>query len=207
LEGNTVYESDGLKNSSQLIKYTLGGTIPIVEEKQAADIFSEGCAIVGNKIYQLTYQNRVGFVYDKNTLKKISEFPLPKELREGWGMTYDGKNLVATDGSKNLFFLDVNNPSKVVRTVAVAGNKEAYNELNELEYHNGFIYSNIWFKPTILKIDPKTGEVVGKFDFTKITNENSKNDKNNVLNGIAFKGENMLVTGKNWSKIYEVSIK
>jgi glutamine cyclotransferase len=207
LEGNTVYESDGLKNSSQLIKYTLGGTTPIVEEKQAADIFSEGCAIVGNKIYQLTYQNRVGFVYDKNTLKKISEFPLPKELREGWGLTYDGKNLVATDGSKNLFFLDVNNPSKVVRTVAVAGNKEAYEQLNELEYHNGFIYSNIWFKPIILKIDPKTGEVVGKFDFTKITNENSKNDKNNVLNGIAFKGENMLVTGKNWSKIYEVSIK
>jgi glutamine cyclotransferase len=122
-------------------------------------------------------------------------------------MTYDGKNLVATDGSKNLFFLDVNNPSKVVRTVAVAGNKETYNQLNELEYHNGFIYSNIWFKPTILKIDPKTGEVVGKFDFTKITNPNIKKNENNVLNGIAFKGENMLVTGKNWSKIYEVSIK
>ncbi|MDQ0594911.1 glutamine cyclotransferase [Chryseobacterium ginsenosidimutans] len=207
LEGNTVYESDGLKDSSKLIKYTLGGKTPIIEEKQAADIFSEGCAIVGDKIYQLTYQNRVGFIYDKNTFKKISEFPLSNELREGWGLTYDGKNLVATDGSKNLFFLDVNDPLKVVRTVAVAGNKEAYDQLNELEYHDGFIYSNIWFKPIILKIDPKTGEVVGKFDFTKITDENIKNNKDHVLNGIAFKGDNMLITGKNWSKIYEISIK
>lgn len=207
IEGNTIYESDGLANASQLIKYTLGTTTPIITEKQPADIFSEGCAIVGDKIYQLTYHNKIGFVYDKNTLKKISEFPLPGEFAEGWGLTYDGKNLIADDGSNNLYFLDVNDPSKIVKTVPVGGYKDIYNEINELEYHNGFIYANVWHKPIILKINPVTGETVGKFDFTKITEENTKNDSENVLNGIAFKGDNMLVTGKKWSKIYEVAIK
>lgn len=207
IEGNTIYESDGLKEASQLIKYTLGSITPTVSEKQPADVFSEGCAIVGDKIYQLTYQNKIGFVYDKNTLKKISEFPLPNEFGEGWGMTYDGKNLIADTGSNDLYFLDVNNPSKVIKTVPVGGNKDIYTQINELEYHNGFIYANVWHKPYILKINPATGEVVGKFDFTKITDENTKNDSEHVLNGIAFKGDNMLVTGKNWSKIYEVAIK
>ncbi|WP_042722931.1 glutaminyl-peptide cyclotransferase [Flavobacterium sp. B17] len=206
LEGNTVYESDGLKNSSQLIKYTLGTTKPIITEKQPGHIFSEGCAITGDKIYQLTYQNKIGFIYDKNTLKKISEFPLPNEIGEGWGLTFDGSNLIATDGSNNLYFLDSNDPSKVVRKLSVGGHKDIYNQLNELEYYKGFIYANIWHQPFILKINPRTGETVGKFDFTKITEENTKDDKEHVLNGIAFKGENMLVTGKNWPKIYEVAI-
>lgn len=206
-EGNTIYESDGLKGASQLIKYTLGSTTPTMVKKQPADIFSEGCAIVGDKIYQLTYQNKIGFVYHKNTLEKLSEFPLPNVIGEGWGLTYDGKNLIATDGSKNLYFLDTDNPSKVVKTVSVAGNTETYDKLNELEYHHGFIYANVWFKPVVLKINPGTGEVVGKFDFTQITKENNQGNEENVLNGIAFKGENMLVTGKNWPKIYEVAIK
>ncbi len=207
MDGNFIYESDGLTGDSQLIKYTLGSTDPMIVVKQPADIFSEGCAIVGDKIYQLTYQNRKGFVYDKNTLKKISEFTLPNDLAEGWGLTYDGKNLIATDGSKNLFFLDVNNPSKVVKTLAVAGNTEAFEKINELEYHNGFIYSNVWHRPIILKINPANGEVVGKFDFTKLTAENDGGDSEHVLNGIAFKGDNMLITGKNWAKIFEVSFK
>lgn len=207
LEGNTVYESVGLENSSKLVKYTLGEIKPLILAKQANDIFSEGCAIVGDKIIQLTYKNRKGFVYDKNTLKLISEFILPSPIKEGWGLTYDGKNLIATDGSKSLYFLDTNDHSKVMKTVPVAGHSEVYDQLNELEFHNGFIYSNVWHKPIILKINPSNGEVVGKFDFTKLTEENSQNNSEHVLNGIAFKGENMLVTGKNWNKIYEIAIK
>ncbi|MEJ5049509.1 glutaminyl-peptide cyclotransferase [Chryseobacterium culicis] len=206
VEGNTVYESDGMKGASQLIKYTLGSSVPKIMAKQPAEIFSEGCAIVGDKIYQLTYQNKIGFIYDKNTLKKISQFPLPNVIGEGWGLTYDGKNLIATDGSKNLYFLDVNDPSKVVKTVCVGGSTTIYDQLNELEYHNGFIYSNVWLKPVILKINPVNGEVVGTFDFTEIAKQNTKGS-DDVLNGIAFKGDNMLVTGKNWSKIYEVAFK
>nr|WP_315034030.1 glutaminyl-peptide cyclotransferase [uncultured Chryseobacterium sp.] len=207
IEGNTVYESDGMENASQLIKYTLGSAVPEITKKQSADIFSEGCTVVGDKIYQLTYRNKIGFIYDKKTLKEISKFPLPNGIGEGWGLTYDGKNLVATDGSKNLYFLDVNDPSKIIKTLAVAGNTETYDNLNELEYHNGFVYSNVWHKPVILKINPITGEAVGRFDFSKLTRENDQGNSENVLNGIAFKGENMLVTGKNWAKIYEIEFK
>ncbi len=206
LEGNTIFESDGQNGSSRILKYTLGTTTPIAQTPQAQEIFSEGCTIVGEKIYQLTWRNKKGFVYNKSDLSLIGEFAYPNLVGEGWGLTYNGKNLILSDGTKNIYFLDANDPSKIVRFIAVAGNTEAYNQLNELEYHNGFIYANVWQKPIILKINPANGEVVGKFDFAEIAKKHTTND-DDVLNGIAFKGENMLITGKNWPKIYEVSIK
>ena len=206
LEGNTVYESDGQNGSSRILKYTLGTTTPIVETPQSDEIFSEGAAIVGDKIYQLTWQNKKGFIYNKSDLSLISEFVYPNVIGEGWGLTYDNKNLILSDGTKNIYFLDVKDPSKIVRYISVAGNTEAYDKLNELEYHKGFIYANVWQQPVILKINPANGEVVGKFDFTEIAKKHTTNS-DDVLNGIAFKGNNMLITGKNWDKIYEVSIK
>ena len=206
LEGNTIYESDGQNGSSRILKYTLGSTTPIAETPQTQEIFSEGCAIVGDKIYQLTKKNKKIFVYDKNSLKLLNEFPNPNLMGEGWGLTYDGKNLIASDGTKNIYFLDANDPSKIIRYIAVAGNTEAFDQLNELEYHNGFIYANVWQKPIILKINPANGEVIGKFDFSELAKKHTTNE-DDVLNGIAFKGENMLITGKNWPTIYEVSIK
>ena len=206
LEGNTVYESDGQNGSSRILKYTLGTTNPIVETPQSDEIFSEGAAIVGDKVYQLTWQNKKGFIYNKSDLSLISEFVYPNVIGEGWGLTYDNKNLILSDGTKNIYFLDVKDPSKIVRYISVAGNTEAYDQLNELEYHKGFIYANVWQKPIILKINPANGEVVGKFDFTEIAKLHTTNS-DDVLNGIAFKGDNMLITGKNWNKIYEVAIK
>jgi glutamine cyclotransferase len=206
LEGNTVYESDGQNGSSQILKYTLGSTTPIAATPQPQDVFSEGSTIVGDKIYQLTWQNKKGFIYDKGSLKLLGEFAYPNIIGEGWGLTYDGKNLIVSDGTKNIYFLDVKDPSKMVRYISVAGNSEAYDQLNELEYHNGFIYANVWQKPIILKINPANGEVVGKFDFSEIAKQHTTGN-DDVLNGIAFKGDNMLVTGKNWPKIYEVTIK
>lgn len=206
LEGNIIYESDGGKGVSKLLKYTLGATTPLALTRQREKDFSEGCTIVGNKIIQLTWQSKKGYVYDKNSLKLLSEFTYPNLLGEGWGLTYDGENLIASDGSKHLFFLDPENPSRLVKTVAVAGNTRTYTQLNELEYHNGFIYANVWGKPVILKINPDSGEVVGKLDLRGIAKKNTKGE-NDVLNGIAFKGENMLVTGKNWTKIYEIALK
>lgn len=207
LDGNTVYESDGQLGESRILKYTLGSTTALAETKQPDEVFAEGCTLVGDKVYQLTWQNKKGFIYDKNSLKLLREFPYPNIMGEGWGLTFDGKNLIASDGTKNIYFLDVNNPAKMVRYISVAGSTEVYDQINELEYHEGFIYANVWQKPIILKINPKTGEVVGKFDFTEIAGQNTKDPTNDVLNGIAFKGENMLVTGKLWSKIYEVKIK
>jgi glutamine cyclotransferase len=207
MEGDMIYESDGQNGSSRLIAYKLGETTPVKETKQADTIFSEGSTIVGDKVYQLTWQNKIGFVYNKSDFKELSQFAYPEVLGEGWGLTYDGKNLVASDGSKNLYFLDAKDPSEMVKYISVAGNKNIYDQLNELEFYKGFIYANVWHKPIILKINPKTGEVVGKFDFTTITKPFTDADSENVLNGIAFRGDNMIVTGKKWSKIYEVAIK
>ncbi len=206
LEGNTVYESDGQNGSSRILKYALGSTTPIAETPQSDEIFSEGAAIVGDKVYQLTWQNKKGFIYNKSDLSLISEFAYPNVIGEGWGLTYDNRNLILSDGTKNIYFLDVKDPSKIVRYISVAGNTEAYDQLNELEYYKGHIYANVWQKPVILKINPANGEVVGKFDFTEIAKKHTTNS-DDVLNGIAFKGDNMLITGKNWDKIYEVSIK
>ncbi|MEC5394402.1 glutaminyl-peptide cyclotransferase [Bergeyella sp. RCAD1439] len=206
LEGDIVYESDGQQGSSQILKYRLGETKPLAVTPQPAEYFSEGLAIVGDKVYQLTWLNKKGFVYNKSDLSLIREFPYPNVMGEGWGLTYDGKNLIASDGTKNLYFLDVEDPSKLVRYVSVAGHTQAFDKLNELEYHNGYIYANVWQQPIILKIKPDTGEVVGKFDFTALAQKHTKGS-DDVLNGIAFKGENMLVTGKNWPVIYEVAIR
>jgi len=206
LDGNTIYESDGQYGTSQILTYKLGDTTPIISTKQPEDIFSEGSTIAGDKVYQLTYKNKKGLVYDKKTLTLQSEFPYPNVMGEGWGLTYDGKNLIASDGTKNLYFLDVNNPSKMVKYISVAGNTSVYDRLNELEYHNGFVYANVWQKPYILKINPENGEVIGKFDFSQLSEKHTKGE-DDVLNGIAFKGDNMLVTGKNWPTIYEVAIK
>ena len=207
IDGNTVYESEGQYGSSRLITYKLGENTPIKETKQPDDVFSEGSTIAGDKVYQLTWENKKGFIYDKSTLSLVSEFAYPDMMVKGWGLTYDGKNLIASDGTKNLYFLDAKDPSKMVKYISVAGNTSVYDQLNELEFYKGFIYANVWHKPIILKINPANGEVVGKFDFTKIADPFTKADSENVLNGIAFKGDNMVVTGKKWSKIYEVAIK
>ena len=206
LEGNTIYESDGQQGQSRIIKYNLGSTEPIVSVPQAAEYFSEGSTIVGDKVYQLTWRNKKGFIYDKNTLQLQSEFPYDNIIGEGWGLTYDGKNLIMSDGTKNLYFINPENPSKVLRTIAVASNTEGYDQLNELEYHNGSIYANVWQKPIILQINPANGEVTGIIDLTNIAKQNTSGN-DDVLNGIAFKGDNMLITGKNWNKIYEISVK
>jgi len=205
LEGNIVYESSGQYGKSKLIKYPLGFVNPINEVFQPSEIFSEGSCIVGDKIYQLTWCEKKGFIYDKKTLKLLGEFSYPKEILEGWGLTYDKKNLILSDGSANIYFLDVKDPTKVVKKIGVAGFDTFYDQINELEYHNGFIYANIWQVPIILKIDPSTGEVVGKYDFSNYAKLHTK-DEDSVLNGIAFRGENMLITGKNWPKIYELNL-
>jgi glutamine cyclotransferase len=206
LDGNTIYESDGQNGTSQILKYELGSTTPIAHTPQSQEIFSEGAALVGDKVYQLTWQNKKGFIYNKSDLKLESEFAYPNRIGEGWGLTFDGKDLLLSDGTKNIYFLNPKDPSKVIKTISVAGSNQVYDQLNELEYHNGYLYSNVWQKPIILKINPKTGEVVGKIDLTEIAKKNQKGN-DDVLNGIAFKGNNMLVTGKNWSTIYEIELK
>jgi glutaminyl-peptide cyclotransferase len=174
--------------------------------------FGEGITILKDKLYQLTWTSNKGFVYDAKTLKKMQEFPLKTE---GWGITNDSTNLIMSDGSSNLYFL---NPAdfSTLKVVGVNDNNGPVNNLNELEFINGYIYANKYQTNYILKIDPSNGQVVGRADLTGILERYSKEDvtkdkytsNDAVLNGIAYDGKTgkLFITGKLWPSIYEVTL-
>lgn len=169
------------------------------------EYFGEGITILNNKIYQLTYTTRKGFVYDLKTFRKLREFTYPSE---GWGITHDGVNLIMSDGSSKLTYLDTVS-LKPIKTVAVTDDKGAVDKLNELEYVGGFIFSNQWQTNNIFKIDPATGKVVARMDLTALTqNAALRNGEADVLNGIAYHAGTKLfvVTGKNWPSYYVLQI-
>lgn len=168
--------------------------------------FGEGITFFHDKVYQLTYRTKVGFVYDANTFKKIKEFTIP--ANEGWGLTHDSASLIMSDGSSNLYFMQPDS-LKLMSIIGVTDNSGPVANINELEYANGYIYANQWLTPYILKIDPVSGKVVGKMDFTSVIAEvNAKNPELNEFNGIAYNAATgtFFVTGKNWPVIYEVRL-
>ena len=134
--------------------------------------FGEGIAVLNDKIYQLTWSGKKGFVYDAATLKKEQEFPLKTE---GWGVTTDSTYLIVSDGSSNLYFLDPKDFS-TKRVLGVTDNNGPVNNLNELEYINGHIYANKWQSNYILKIDPSNGQVIGRADLTGLLIQNFGNE-------------------------------
>ncbi|HEU4767279.1 MAG TPA: glutaminyl-peptide cyclotransferase [Pyrinomonadaceae bacterium] len=167
--------------------------------------FAEGIAVLNNKIYQLTWQHRLGFIYDTQNLQKISEF---QYSGEGWGLTTDGRSLILSDGSNRIRFL---NPDsfQVTKTIAVLDGKKPIGELNELEYVNGEIYANVWHEDRIAAIDPETGRVKAWIDLRGLLQPGDVQDTEAVLNGIAFDQANnrLFVTGKLWPKLFEIKIK
>lgn len=168
--------------------------------------FGEGITFLNGKIFQLTYKNRVGFIYDDSTFKRIGEFNFKNS--EGWGMTSDGKDLIMSDGTYTLTYLDANN-QKMVRTLTVTENGVAIPSLNELEYIDGYIYANIWMTNTVVKMSAATGEVVAKFDFSTLANDAKETHPRALeMNGIAYdaKSRELVVTGKFWPKMYVVKI-
>ena len=168
--------------------------------------FGEGMTILNNKIYQLTWKEHTGFVYDLKTYKELRQFTYKTE---GWGITHDGTNLIMSDGSNQLHYMDTVNFS-VVKTVPVLYNAGPLNQLNELEYVNGFIYANIWQTDMVVKIDAAHGEVKGFLDLAPLTRQaRMVNPRIDVLNGIAWheSTKSLLVTGKNWPFIYVLKLK
>lgn len=166
--------------------------------------FGEGIAILNDKLYQLTYKNREGFIYDLATFKQTGTFTYTNE--EGWGMTTDGKQLIMSDGTDALTFL---NPAdmKPVKTLKVIENGMALPYLNELEYINGYLYANVWMTNFIVKIDPSSGKVLGRLDLNPIAYDaKTKSPGAEVLNGIAYDAaaDKIYVTGKMWAHIYEI---
>jgi glutamine cyclotransferase len=204
-----LFESTGAPENLPQTKSLFGivdlknGKIDTKVEIDKAIYFGEGISILNNKIYQLTYKNQTAFVYDAKTYKPIGKYSY--QNKEGWGLTNDGKNLIMSDGSNYLTFFDQN--FNVTKTLDVSENGYAVDYLNELEYIKGFIYANIYQSHEIVKIDPSTGNVVGKLDLTSLF-QTSKTKNINTLetNGIAYDSisDKILVTGKMWPSIYEI---
>lgn len=167
--------------------------------------FGEGITILNNKIYQLTWQHKIGFVYKMPSFEKIGEFNYDYE---GWGITHNGSQLIVSDGTNKLHFLDTLNLQEI-KTVKVQRNGEPMNNLNELEYIDGFVFANQWQTNYILKINPESGDVVGVMDMSSLRDEVLKFDGNpDVLNGIAYepKSKTLLITGKLWPVLFALKL-
>lgn len=205
-----LYEGTGRKGTSSIRKVDLTTGKVLQKEDLDATYFGEGITLFNNKIYQLTWQDGVGFIYDLETFKKEKEFKYTKS-REGWGLTHNGEKLIKSDGTERIWFL---NPETLLEESYVEAytNQQKVEKLNELEYVNGKIYANIWQKNSILIVDPTSGKVLGVADLNGLKDEVLKTqqleDQDEVLNGIAYDKENdrLFVTGKNWGKLFEIEL-
>jgi len=207
IQGNKIIESTGQPNTSWIAEVNPGTGEHDKKVNLPGEFFGEGITIINNKIYQLTWQSHVGFIYDAKTYKKLGEFTYDK-YQEGWGLTHDGKNLIVSDGTDKLHYVDTTT-LKTVRTLSVTEGVNSIQQLNELEYVNGFIYANVWQSSIIVKIDPATGKVLGKLDMSHECNQiESMYPAADVLNGIAYDANSkaLLVTGKLWPKAYLIRL-
>ena len=202
-----LYEGSGdpdYTGKSKLAKVDLVTGKDIQKINLAKEYFGEGITVLNNKIYELTYKEGKCFVYDFKTFNKLKEFNYDGE---GWGMTNDGQYLIMDNKTDKLVYRDPNT-FDIVKQVGVSDNNGPLSEINELEYVDGFIYANVYTRDIIVKIDPKTGSVVAKADLSKIWNTagQTENDRADVLNGIAYDAtqKRFFITGKNWSKLFEV---
>jgi glutamine cyclotransferase len=204
IDNGILYEGTGTYGRSSLRRVDLesGKVLQILQLD--AQLFGEGIAVWNDRIVQLTWRNQVGFVYDKQSLKRESSF---RYASEGWGLTHDGRHLIMSDGSAMLCFLDPET-FKVVRRIKVHSQGAAVTRLNELEYVEGEVYANIWGADYIARISPKTGEVLGWIDLSGLLKPQERPDQDAVLNGIAFdrKEKRLFVTGKNWPKLFEIRV-
>jgi glutamine cyclotransferase len=205
-----LYETTGRKGQSTLRKVELKTGKVLQKTDLDKDYFGEGMTILNNKIYWLTWQAKKGFVYDLTTFKQEREFNYNKS-KEGWGLTNNGSELIKSDGTNKIWFLDTET-LKEKRSIQVYTNKYALDNLNELELIDGKIYANKYQKNAIVIIDAKTGVVLGVANLSGLKKEMEKTQKlvpeDEVLNGIAFDAENdrLYVTGKNWGKLFEIKL-
>jgi glutaminyl-peptide cyclotransferase len=201
---STLIESGGNYSHSKLFQYDPKSGKVLKELKLDDKYFGEGITVLHDTLYQLTYKEKTVFVYDAKTFKKIKE--LPFEVGEGWGLTNDGKNLIASTGSSNLYYFEPGT-LKLLKTLNVTENGSPVPNVNELEYVDGYVYANQWQYNYIVKIDPSTGNVVAKLDLSAMVDSIQKQDPNaEVLNGIAYNPatKKFYVTGKHWPQMFEI---
>lgn len=197
------YESDGEYGGSSIRKVALDGKV-IKQKDLDKKYFAEGLTVVGDKIIQLTYKERVIFEYDKNSLELLKTYPY-NHANEGWGLAFDGETIYNTDGSNKIFKLNKTTyqPEGVIE---VYDDKGPLESLNELEWVEGKIYANIYTSDLIAIINPHTGEVEAYINLIGLRKEQVEDESQDVLNGIAWdaKGKRLFVTGKKWPKLFEI---
>lgn len=198
----SLYESTGLNGKSTFRKVDLQSGKALTKLPFNKKYFVEGSVILGDKLYILTWTNKVIFIYDADTLEYRSTYSYP---REGWGLTTDGKSLISSDGSSRIYFLTPE--LKFERSINVTLNGRAVRYLNELEWIDGRIWANVYTTDTIVIINPDTGIVEATVDCEGLLPERLRTPDTDVLNGIAVDSEGRIfLTGKNWPELYEVKL-
>ena len=199
-----LYESTGLHGESTLRRVALESGEVLEERRLLPSLFGEGAALVGDRIVQLTWKAGIGFVYDRESFRLLREF---RYAGEGWGLTFDGKHLVMSDGSDTLRFWDPDTFRELRRLPVVTGGVPVSN-LNELEWIEGEIWANLWTEDRIARIRPDTGEVTAFVDLAGILPPASRLPESDVLNGIAWDPEErrIFVTGKKWPTLFEIEL-
>jgi glutamine cyclotransferase len=203
-EAGELYEGTGIRGQSSLRRVALETGIVRQERVLPEQYFGEGITIFGDRIIQLTWQSRIGFVYDKASFKLLQQFRYPTE---GWGITHDGSRLIMSDGTANLYFLEPQTFMEIDR-IEVHDDQGPVVRLNELEYVRGDIYANVWQTNRIARIDLLTGRVAAWIDLAGLLSAADRQQRVDVLNGIAYDAENdrLFVTGKWWPKLFEMRI-
>mmetsp|Transcript_2627 Transcript_2627/g.7904 ORF Transcript_2627/g.7904 Transcript_2627/m.7904 type:complete len:341 (-) Transcript_2627:412-1434(-) len=205
-----MYESDGMYGRSSMRYYNLTSGEEIKRQPLAPAVFAEGCTLVGDKVYQLTWKKQKGFIYEADTLNLVGNW---EYQGEGWGLTTsdDEKILYMSDGTDEIRRLDPKTlEEKLPRLRVLDNNNQSVDQLNELEFVEGEIWSNVWYTDDVVRIDPSSGRVKSKIDFSGLLQEEDMipDAKVDVLNGIAYDkaDKTVYVTGKYWPKIYKVEI-
>ncbi len=197
----TFFEGTGLRGASNLREVNIFTGKVLRSRQLPPEFFGEGITIINGKIYQLTWKSGKAFQYDLETFELIREFGINGE---GWGLTNDGNNLIMSNGTDKIVFLDPRS-FKLVRTLSVTKNGKPQNLLNELEFIKGDIWANVWKTDDILRINSKTGQVKSVLDLSNISERKHVDD---VANGIAWDKEKdiVYVTGKLWSNVYKLNL-
>jgi glutamine cyclotransferase len=203
LDGH-LYESTGLEGHSSLRMEDLESGRILQMQEVPGKYFAEGLTNWGNTLIQLTWQSHVALVYDRFSFRLLRTFPYGGE---GWGLTQDGKNLILSDGSSALRFIDPGTFHEIGR-ITVKDHGKPVTELNELEYIHGEVYANIWHSDRIARIAPATGKVLGWIDLSGLLPASQRASEEAVLNGIAYDAvhDRLFVTGKLWPKIFEIKV-
>ncbi|WP_103865176.1 glutaminyl-peptide cyclotransferase [Aquimarina sp. I32.4] len=203
---DTLYESTGKKGMSSLRKIDYKTGKINIKKEVPPTYFAEGITIMNDKIYQLTWTSKEGFIYDLKTLNKIGNFAY-NQSKEGWGLCNDGNHIYKSDGTEKIWILDANTLAEK-EYIEVTTNKSVKSRFNELEWVEGKIYANTWQKDGIAIINPKNGALEAVINLSSLRKKVTQHDNLNVLNGIAYKKDTkrLFVTGKNWDKIFEIEI-